>query len=350
MRALLLLCFLSMVSQGYAQQARLNELPEVVYIPPASGKYVWERVAQIKGRILFNNTIACSDSVMYSFGGYDTLRVQREMNRLVGRRVIKDTLRYPGQGFKSNVFFIRDSLMYLGGGHDSGASRYAWNDFWQYNLHTHLWKRLNDLPFYYGRPPVVFIENDQIIVLIARLQGQDFHEAVPVFYEYEPETDRWTVISHELSSADIFTEQVNKPNVNTMYPVAFKIDQSIFVLFQRVCMRDWNNCSIPFYKFDLKSGEWTMLPPFPGRTKTWSFALSDGRYGYIGGGNTGRSALDRKDVFRYDQQIGKWEQITSMPRGVRYAKGWRFRGESYVGFGINDKFNTVVVWKMKQKK
>ena len=39
-----------------------------------------------------------------------------------------------------------------------------------------------------------------------------------------------------------------------------------------------------------------------------------------------------------------------MPRGVAYASGWRFKGETYVGFGLNDKENTVAVWKLKGKK
>ena len=80
-----------------------------------------------------------------------------------------------------------------------------------------------------------------------------------------------------------------------------------------------------------------------------SFAVSDGIYGFIGGG-LAYSRACRKEVYRYDPVREKWERITDMPRGVTHASAWRFMGETYVGFGVNDKDNTVAVWKLKQTK
>ena len=348
MRVIMLLCLLPIFSVGYAQTAKVNALPEFVYIPPAPDKYVWEKVAQVKGRTLFYNSVACSDSVVYSFGGFDTKLAQREVNRLDGKQFIKDTLRYPGQGFISNVFFVKDSLMYAGGGHDSGKSRYAFSDFWQYNLHTHTWKRLHDLPFYYGRPPIVFTEDKRVIVLIARLQGQDFQEAVPLFYEYNSVADNWTIISKELPASDLLQSMEYKAAASSLYPIAFRVEDNIYVLFQGGCIFR-AGCSNTFFRFSLHNHEWTRLPSFPGRLETYAFALSDDSYGYIGGG-LASSMVNRKEVYRYDPEKEKWEQITSTPRGIRYGKGWRYKGESYLGFGINDKDNTIAVWKLKQRK
>jgi hypothetical protein len=351
MRAVLLLLMVFAFRVAEAQTPKINALPEFVYIPPARDKYVWERVAIDRGRTLFNNSVACTDNEVYSFGGFNTLIAKREMNRLVGKKLVKDSIQYPGAGFFSNVFFIRDSLMYIGGGHDSGMSNYSSTDFWRYDLGSHEWKRLKDLPFYYLHPPYVFSEKGRIIVLIARLQGKGFRESTPVLYEYAPDTDSWTSISKMLPASRVLSTTGAEAAGNSLRPVAFRVDDDIYVLFQNGCSLT-GACSNTFYKYSLRNGEWTELPPFPGRAKMLNaaFALSDDTYGYIGGGRGGTMADNSKEVFRYDPQKDKWEQITDIPLGVRYAKGWRYKGERYVGFGINDKDQTVIVWKLSQKK
>jgi N-acetylneuraminic acid mutarotase len=268
------------------------------------------------------------------------------MNRIVGRKLVRDSMAYPGHGFMNNLFFIRDSSMYIGGGFDSGAGHYTYQDFWRYDMCSHEWARLQDLPFYYHHPLSVFAEDGRIVVLVARLGGEKLQHAVPVFYEYFPENDTWKTISRELPVTQLAHTSIDKASLG-LYPVSFRIRDEVFVFFQI-----WETGVNSFYKFSLKDAEWTELPPFPGTTKDLisAFAVSDGVYGYIGGG-WGRKRVDNsKEVFRYDPELQKWEQIKDLPLGVRYAKGWRYKGESYVGFGINDKDLTVIVWKLRQKK
>jgi hypothetical protein len=182
--------------------------------------------------------------------------------------------------------------------------------------------------------------------MLARLEGEKLQNVVPVFYEYFPDRDTWKVISGEMPFA-----QSEHPLINVgwfgLYAVAFRIGDDVFVFFQI-----WETGMNRFYKFNLKEAEWTELPSFPGNTQnlTAAFAVSDGIYGYIGGGRDKRRGDNSKEVFRYDPELQKWEQIKDLPLGVRYAKGWRYKGETYVGFGINDKDLTVIVWKLKQKK
>jgi hypothetical protein len=337
-------------SIGQAQTAKRADLPEYVFIPPSAEKYDWKRVALVRGRTLFANEIACSDSVVYSFGGFNTLRAQHEMNRLGGNRLIQDTLSYPGSGFMDNIFFIRDSLMFIGGGCDSGMCRYAYQDFWQYNLNSHEWRRLHDLPFYYLRSPTVFKDRDHIRVLIARLRGEQLREALPVFYEYDVQADRWKIISDDLPLTGFLTRY----NLNSasfwLSLSAFNIGEYIYVLCQSSCNFQ-DDCANTLLRFNPQNGEWKALHPFPGGTQQMllaAFAFSDGVYGYVAGG-FGHHAGNSKDVYRYDPEMDKWEQIASLPLGVHWAKSWTYRGEHYVGFGINDKDLTVALWKLQRK-
>lgn len=287
---------------------------------------------------------------MYSFGGFNTLRVQRELNHLSGKRLVKDSFAYPGGGFMNNLFFIRDSLMYIGGGLDSGVSHYFYNDFWQYNMAAHSWKRLNNLPFYYRFPLSVFTEGTKQIVLVPKLQGDSLEEAGPVCYAYDPAADNWQMISKELPPSKLFHTTDRRIPYRSLRITAFRIGDNIYALFQSVCRME-DDCSNNFFKFNLPAREWTELPSFPGKANKMLFAafsFSDGVYGYVGGG-FGRNSGNSKEVYRYDPEREKWEQIRSLPHGVRYAKGWRYKNESYVGFGINDKDLTVMVWKIRMK-
>jgi hypothetical protein len=77
--------------------------------------------------------------------------------------------------------------------------------------------------------------------------------------------------------------------------------------------------------------------------------MSDGIYGYIGGGYA-FSIAQRREVYRYDPELSKWERITDLPKGMAYAVGWNFKGETFVGFGRSEEDNTISVWKMKYKR
>jgi hypothetical protein len=344
MRRLLPFLLLLAAINGDAQPAKHVELSPIEVIPAAPEQYAWKRMALIRGRTLFNNAVACSGDAVYSFGGFNMLRVQREMNRLAGKKLIQDSLEYPGAGFMSNLFFIRDSLMYIGGGHDSGASRYSYTDFWRYNRHSRSWTRLHDLPFLYHHPPTMFAEDGRIIVLVASLKGAKLQDAAPTFYEYFPDSDRWEAISEELPVSWLAHTDAGGSSFG-LFLCAFKIADDIFVFFQV-----WETGTNSFFKFSLADNQWTELPPFPGNTHKLmgAFAFSDGMYGYIGGG-FGRLEGNSREVFRYDPEWRTWEQIKDLPLGLRMAKAWRFKGESYVGFGINDKGQTVGIWQLRRK-
>lgn len=346
LRHLLLLCLL-VSGINYAQGQKVNPLPEFILIPDAPDSYEWKRVLTERDRLIFNNAIAVSDSSLYAFGGFNTERVLRSMLRVDGGRLIADTaIRYPGPGFMNNLFFAQDSALYIGGGLDSGAARYAFQDFHRYDLRTRTWNRLHDLPFYYQKPLHVFTSGDRLLVLAMALYGPGLEQAKPVCYEYRPEEDAWRIRSAELP-VDTFTGAQPAASSWGLRAAAFQLGSALYILFQ-----PWETAASTFFKLDPESGAWTKLEPFPdaGQSFSWSFAFSDEAYGYVGGGRARIRSDNSREVFRYDPERNKWERIAPLPRGLRHARGWRFLGESYVGFGISDKYGTVTIWKLRRKR
>ncbi len=317
-----------------AQSAKTVALPDFTYIHQSADGYRWEQVGEVKGRTMLGNTILADDSIVYSFGGFDTHVAQREMNRIAGGRLLRDeSFHYPGKGFFFNIAFLRDSFLYIGGGNDSGAARYAQSDFWQYNRNTGAWKRLADLPFYYHYTVSVFEHRGESVLLVPQLSGAGFEIVTPTLYTYDAPADRW----HLLGKA--------QPDSALWRPATFKIGSDLFMLFQEH-QYSGGGSGNRFYKFNLDSLKWTALPPMPGSVKEFTTAFSDERYGFIGGGRSTGGAIFTNTVFRYDPVRAHWEEIRRLPRFIRHAVAWAFQGELYLGFGINEEPETVIIWKL----
>ncbi len=257
------------------------------------------------------------------------------MNRIINGKLLRErSFHYPGKGFFFNIAFLRDSFLYIGGGNDSGAARYAHSDFWRYNRNTGGWERLSDLPFYYHYAVSVFRHHGQTVVLVPQLSGARFEFVTPTLYTYDFVTDHW----HLLSKA--------QPDSAMWRPAAFLIGSDLFMLFQEHQYFGGGNGN-RFYKFNLDSLNWTALPPLPGSVKEFTTAFSDERYGFIGGGSSKGGAVFTNTVFRYDPVQARWEEIRRLPRFIRHAVAWVFQGEPYFGFGINDEPETVIIWKLE---
>jgi hypothetical protein len=352
----LLLCFPALV----LAQKHVT-LSEVTFIKPAKDHYIWEKAGQLKGQVLLGNRVAVADSMVYSFGGFDTLRAQgaelysrRDGHRELGdlriyadEKLIRDTVHYPGEGFTRNLFFYSRGSLYVGGGHDSGGSTYAFPDFWRYDLKKHTWSRLRDIPFYYARAPYVYPNDSGALILAATLRNDQFKEATPALFQYNTYDDTWSLKSQILKPTDLAQTPPDSIIKSTLEPVSFRVDSVIYVLLLNPCGFS-GDCPNSFFKLSLSDGTWTALPPFPGTIKISCFAFSDGTYGYLGGG-IGKGPYTSRVVYRYDPMREEWTRIEDIPNGLRYAQGWNFRGETYLGFGITDEKDRIDFYKLKQK-
>ena len=325
------------VTALFAQSAKPFALPDFTFTYQSSDGYRWKKAGEVKGRTILGNTVLAVDSAVYSFGGFDTHIAQREMNRIVdGKLLREDSFHYPGKGFFFNIAFLRDSFLYIGGGNDSGAMHYAQSDFWQYNRNTGGWKRLADLPFYYHYAVSVFEHRGETVVLVPQLSGAGFEIVTPTFYTYDAAADRWRLLSN------------SQPDSALWRPATFQIGNDIYALFQEHHYFGGGGDN-RFYKFNLDSLKWTALAPMPGSVKDFAFAFSDGHYGFIGGGGSTGGAVFTNTVFRYDPYQARWEEIRRLPRFIRHAVAWTFLGERYVGFGINEEADTVIIWKLTHR-
>lgn len=344
MRLRLTVLLLLIIPRVFGQQPK--PLPEFIFIPQAADKYEWKRVMNVRPRTLFNNMVATDGTTQWSFGGYNTERVQRVLCRIEGGALINDSIAYPGAGFANNVFFVHDSALYIGGGLDSGKTRFSFEDFWRYDLRAKRWSRLRDLPFYNLHPLSIFPDSNRIIVLAMALQRPELRNSDPVCYSYNPADDRWTVISQQLSRSEIYGG-ADTTRTGGAWAGTFRFGDDLYILLQ-----PWQEIDNSFFRLNLSTGAWSRLKPFPSKERSLSasFAFSDGTFGYMGGGRVRHSGGNSREVFRYDPERDAWERIADLPQGVRYAKGWQFRGERYLGFGINDKTETVRIWKLQRKR
>ena len=336
MSTILMSFALMLAFTGSAQPENKVAMKEFVYKDNNPNKYQWKTVCVVRGRTIFNNSIACTDSVIYSFGGFDTRVVQREINMIKNGKFTRTDIEYPGKGFMNNLFFISDSLLFAGGGVDSNKAVYGEVDFWQYNLNSKIWTRLKDLPFYYRTTPVIFNNKEEIIAMIPQLNGEEMKQTIINFYTYNFQADTWTL----LKSTNKIPDYAD--------PVSFKVGSDVYVLFQRGQLH--RQPAKEFFKFDLKTRVWSRIGAFPGRERTLAFACSDDRYGYIGGGIWDLSGNNASDVYRYDPAQESWERCRQLPEGLRWGKAWFFNDNIYVGFGIGDKEGRVPVWMLRPKK
>ena len=319
-----------------AQQPKLVDMPEFTYHKNDPDRYKWKKVFRIADRALFRNTVVATDSLIFCFGGFNPgeIMANREVDIIDGKRFLKTDIQYPGKGFIDPIFFVRDSLLFMGGGTDSNETNYEWTDFWQYNLNTKAWKRLKDLPFYYRQWQQTFVMNDRIIAMIPELSDSALLTQTLQFYEYEPQGDKW------------FRIVPANPIPFISIPRAFRIDDTIYVFAEQLKHGPDNQ----FYKFSLSSRTWSVAPAFPGPPRKLVFAGNDERYGYIGGGAYNSNGVNARDVYRFDAVSNHWERCPDLPVGLRWGNCWHYKGDIYAGFGINDHENTIMVWKLRSRK
>lgn len=350
----LLLCCSPLLLQAQKQPVAL---PEVNFVKPAKDHYIWEKVGQIKGRRLLGNSIAVVDSVVYSFGGYipiDSLgfwttrgMLNQEMNVISDGKLIRDSIQYPGRGFYYNVFFHSGQSLYIGGGRDSGAARYAESDFWRYDLKSRSWSRLQDIPFYYARPLFIVPNDSGALILAATLKGEDFRESAPALLQYNSKNDTWTVKSRILKATDLTVVPPEGYIYGHADLATFRIENDLYVLL--IGARGFGVYSpVSFFKLGMNDGIWTPLPPFPGSTRDFCFAFSDGMYGFVGGGMSYLGTNSRV-AYRYDPRREEWTRIEDLPIGLRRSVGWNFKGENFLGFGLADETDRILIYKLKQK-
>ncbi len=339
-------------------------LPEVAFIKPAKDHYIWEKAGQIKGRVKVGNSVAVGDSVVYSFGGIDTIRgqwagwqpftrddrhlAQGELSFWSDGKLERDSIHYPGKGFYHNLFFYNNGFLYVGGGHDSGASLYAWPDFWRYDLNQHLWSRLRDIPIYYRHRLYVYPNDSGALILAATLKNELFKEATPALLQYNATDDTWSLKSQILKATDLAVTPPEGFISGALEPIPFRIENDLYILLLSTCGFG-GDCPNSFFKLSMSDGKWIALPPFPGTIKAHCFAFSDGTYGFVGGG-IGAGPFNSRVVYRYDPRREEWSRIEDLPNGLRRAVGWNFRGENYVGFGLTDELDRIVIYKLKEKK
>lgn len=237
---------------------------------------------------------------------------------------------YPdGETYYAKAFVI-DGIGYVGGG---GTS-----NFYSYNPTTDTWKSLADIPGDVNRAsPITFAINGKGYIGCGNDPGKG---PIKTFYEYDPATDTWTQkadfpagIRHAgcylsdgsqgyvfggqnetgLTSevwaynptTDKWTEKTSYPDGDVYWPSGFVIDG---ILYAGTGSNDNGN----FFAYNPIKDEWEGKATIPGETRTRALGFSYGGHGFIGGGSSIGSNVNRTDFYEYDPVEDRWTKRETM--------------------------------------
>lgn len=183
-------------------------------------------------------------------------------------------------GSRANALSLTiGNKLYVGLGYNSnvGVTGVS-NDFFEYDLSTNEWKKLENLPGEGRANAVSFVLNEKIYAGM----GTNY----------------------------------NRVDANTIFK--------------------------DFYEFDPKKGSWTKKNDFPFVPTDQPVSFVLGNKGYFGTGNTpANSPATKNNFYEYDATTDKWKSVASMPQSRCRGMAFVIDGKAYVGGGEDDNFQAL---------
>lgn len=218
----------------------------------------------------------------------------------------KQKAAFPGQTRDGAVCFTIGNKAYVG---PDGVN----NDFWEYDPALDKWTRKADFPdSASGRQWAAgFAIRDKGYIGTG---AGDFGEILGDFWEYDPQTDKWT------RKADI----AGKPRA---YAAGFAAGGKGYV----TTGFDYDT-NVPYlWEYDPASDSWRDKGVFPGGLRCFASAVTCGDKAYVGFGTYGS---ERKDFWEYDQATNTWTRKSDFGGSVRSgAVGFSIGQVTYIGLG-----------------
>lgn len=246
----------------------------------------------------------------------------------------------PRRGFDLNIFFIKDSFLYVGGGKDSNESRYSERDFWKADLRTGKWTALKELPFIYQGKATMMIANGRVwgaVPVYGRTSASTIAGMYLTIYKYDDVNDDWQRISY-------------LPLRDDSWPGCFMINGKIYCLpgtygkytilgGEESSATNESQCHI----YDTLTGQWSTAADYPGDATRLGFAIAINGFGYAGGG--GGRLTNSRAVYEYDPSLNRWNRIADLPCEARWLSAWAEKGVLFVGYGTNVCNEGTMVWR-----
>jgi N-acetylneuraminic acid mutarotase len=227
-------------------------------------------------------------------------------------------------GVRANAVSVAiGSKLYIGLGYNAnigfdGVS----NDFYEFDIGTGTWKKLESLPGEGRANAVAFAINGKVYVgMGTNYNRKDFPTIYQDFYEYDPSKNTWT-------------KKADFPFKATDQPVSFVINNKGYCGTGNAPAQSPNTYS-QFYQFDPLTDKWKSVAGMPqSRCRGMAFVI-DGK-AYVGGGEDDNLAK-LNDFYEYDADKNVWTAKKALPIKVARAAGFEANGDGYMIGGLSSR-------------
>jgi N-acetylneuraminic acid mutarotase len=226
----------------------------------------------------------------------------------------QQTANFSGANRDDAVVFTIDNKAYCGTGQTPWFD--PAKDFYSYDMITHQWSQIADMPTSQGRQYASGFDNDTLGFVFGGENGSTFFNDL---YAYDPVTDNWTVMS-------------SLPSDGRSGSACFTIENKAYIIGGRTEDLMLTN---QVWEYNMTTDIWTQKNNFAFGNKWRMSATSNDTLGYTIFGfydNWGYS----NELYQYDNTSDSWSIISNFPDEARnYASIKFLNNQLIILFGMD---------------
>jgi N-acetylneuraminic acid mutarotase len=275
----------------------------------------WSKISSIYGGALAND-----GAVTFSIGSKGYVCAGSDSKTLYQYDTVSQVWTSKGavpdaMGHAFSMAFVLEGKAYIVGG-DTGGHPVA--TVWMYDPSAALnqWTRKADFPAGVRDAGVGFTLNNSGYVGC----GFDGGNVYGDLWKYNAANDNWDLLPNQIQGIGI------------IFPSAFVINNKAYVIgggLPPTTVVETRQLT----EFDPVSKNWTVKAPFPGKARQAAFSFSNNSFGYVGGGQTGYTAV-YQDMWRYNPDNDSWTKSEDAPLfSPAWSSAFVIGNNAYVGLG-----------------
>jgi N-acetylneuraminic acid mutarotase len=221
---------------------------------------------------------------------------------------------FPGANRDDAVVFTIDNKAFLGTGQT------PWfvpaSDFYSFDMISHQWNQIADLPGTQGRQYAGGFDNDTLGFVFGGENGSTYFNEL---YAYNPVTDNWTT-------------KIALPSDGRSGSACFTIGNKAYIVGGRTDELVFTN---EVWEYNMATDSWTQKNSFPYGNKWRITGTSNDTSGYVIFGFNNALGYSN-DLYEYNPTLDSWSILTAFPDEARnYASIEYINNQLIVLFGMD---------------
>lgn len=221
---------------------------------------------------------------------------------------------FPGANRDDAVVFTIGNSTYLGTGQTPWFE--PAKDFYSFNMSSHQWSQIADLPTTLGRQYACAFDDDTLGFVFGGENGSTFFNDLIV---YDPELDSWTT-------------KTALPSDGRSGSACFTIGNKAYIVGGRTEELTFTD---EVWEYNMNTDSWTQKNNFPYGNKWRLTGTSNDTSGFVIFGFDDTLGYSN-EIYQYDQTSDSWSLLTTFPDEARnYASIEYINNQLIVLFGID---------------